>query len=134
MIKNFRVARLAASALILLSLASCFERCFPSKVSTGIARLTVNNLGKLILAISNDEFASKVPNPECRLKELLPNGILEDGENGNGKAFWNFTEYIYDFRKGTTLRFKDECGSTTVTYSGTVTDTGIRTVAVTLPE
>lgn len=127
MVKNFRIVRLVGTALTLLSLASCFERCFPSKVSTGIARLTVNNLGKLILAISNDEFARKV-RKECRLKELLPNATIEESENGYGQASWDFNECTYDFGTRTTLTFTDECGSTTTTYSGKVVATGRRTV------
>ena len=127
MIKKFRVVRLVASALILLSLCSCFERCFPSKVSTGIARLTVNNIGKLILAISDDEFASKV-RKECRLSEILPGATIEESENGYGKASWDFGECTYDFGNQTILTFKDDCGTTTVTYSGKVTASGHRTI------
>jgi hypothetical protein len=125
-----RIAKLSALIALFSILSSCaLERMFPGKVAVGVARLTVNNLGKLVVALNDPRIYAQAVG-KCRLDKMLPGAKIQQLREGFGHASWDFKDCVYDFgKRGVTLDATDTCGNKTrTTYYGKVTVSGQRTI------
>ena len=117
----FRVS----SVMILSGLAACAQNCAPDQVATGVARLTMHNLGAVLQAAEMDSacgFSSAA---------VLANSS-SDGEVGQlGSVTWTATDCHLDFSADTPLA--TDClgqvsrASGSIVFSATKTLSGLRT-------
>ncbi len=86
----------------MLLLGACpLEKLFPGKVADGIARLTVANLGLMIIGIKQQTHLD----PKCNLLSTQPLPDFQKTANNNerGQAHWEFKNCIFDFGNSTVI-------------------------------
>lgn len=130
-----RLAIVAGLFAAFLSSSCTIERLFPDDVANGVARLSVNNFGNLLRAVS--ELPSTDSRPECNLRSLAQTEqtTIQKDSNEHGTVTWKFSECEYDFgERGTTINTSTTCGPGTTTFYGKVKITGSRTIAGFLPD
>jgi hypothetical protein len=106
---------------VTLFLSACpIEQLFPGKVADGIARLTVANLGLMILGIKQQGH----PDSNCDLlsKKTSANFKRLYKSKERGQVVWGFNDCIFDFGKSTNIL--DDNQKIMGTLSGKVTLSG----------
>ncbi len=112
---------ISISFVLLVSTAgSGCARWFPGKVASGIARLTVRNVGAILSAVSADEncgFASQA---------VLDSASVEGNTGEAGQVVWTVKGCTLDF--GTGVVTSTDCRGDTTTLSGLVTVDAVKIV------
>ncbi len=116
-VKSF--GRTALLVVLIASAAACVK-WFPGKVGTGVARLSVRNIGAVVSLISNDTtcgFASEA---------VLAAPIVEGPVGGTGKVTWIVKGCTLDLGKGTEV--SRDCQGNITTAAGKITVSAEKTV------
>ena len=110
---------------VTLFISACpVERLFPEKVADGIARLTVANLGLMILGIKQQGHSD----PNCNLLAKQPSTDFKrrNKSKERGQISWEFINCVFDFEKSTNIL--DDNQKILGTLSGKVTLSGHKTI------
>ncbi|MFN7131456.1 MAG: hypothetical protein ACK4N5_05195, partial [Myxococcales bacterium] len=113
------LARRLTFAAMLLLVTGCAQ-CAPEQVGTGVARLTIRNVGAITSAVNADKtcgFASP---------DVLQNPTIEGSVGSTGSITWTVTDCAIDLGAGTTL--SENCTGSTTVGKGKVVVSATRTV------
>jgi len=116
--------RLGAIGAALSVTAACAQMCAPGDVGTGIARLTVRNLGAAISAVSSDATCG------FESSDVLTNPTINGPIGGPGSITWTVADCAIDFGDGTDTG--SDCNGVGATVSGKVTISATKTISGTL--
>ncbi|MFH1811896.1 MAG: hypothetical protein ABIJ09_24370 [Pseudomonadota bacterium] len=116
-----RTLRRASLGALVLSMSACAQMCAPDAVGTGVARLTVRNVGAMVSLLSSNSTCGFAADA------VLANPTISGAVGSEGTVTWTVTGCAIDL--GDDAEISKDCKGVTTDGSGKVTLSATKTVA-----
>ncbi len=117
----YRWTRLAPLAIALGTISACAQMCAPDQVGTGLARLTIRNVGAMASLISANDSCGFANIDVLSAPEI--DGVI----GGEGSVTWTASACVIDLGDGKDV--SEDCKGVKTKASGKVTLSATKTVA-----